>query len=134
MSFTYSDDLLLERDRIRFAVGDTTEEAGPKPEDANYTDEELAGLLAIEGTWQRTAAAVFENLAGLWSRHVTFSAAGMSANQSDIAAQYRLSATEWRQQWGGSSTFGSVAPIRADGYSDDIDSTTTDSDLLAEYQ
>ena len=126
MTVTYLDNLASDRDLVRFAIGDTVEDSGPKPEDGNYSDEEIAGLLAIEGTWQRTTAAVFENLAALWAKHVTFDADGMSANQSDVATQYRVSAQEWRQKYGGGSTSGSQAVIRADGYSSDIDNIETE--------
>lgn len=126
MSFTYSDALALDRDRIRFHIGDTVTAAGPKPADANFTDAEIAGLIAIEGTWQRTVAAAFEVLASLWAKHVTFGADGMSASLSNVAEQYRASAKEWRQKYGGGATSGSQAVIRADGYSQDIDNIETD--------
>ena len=126
MTVTYLDTLATDRDRVRFAIGDTIEDSGPKPEDANYSDEELAGLMAIEGTWQRATASAFENLASLWARHVDFSADGMSASLSNVAEQYRASAKEWRQKYGGGSTSGSQAVIRADGYSSDIDNIETE--------
>jgi len=125
MSFTYDDGLATDRDKIRFAIGDTVYEAGQKPEDVNFSDEELAGLLAIEGSWERAVAAAFETLAALWTKHVTFNAEGISASMSDIADRYRQSAVEWRQRFGDppasvKTQFGSVSPTRVDAYSDDI--------------
>lgn len=130
MAFTYTDTLVSDRDKVRFAIGDTVEASGPKPEDGNFTDAEVDGLLALEGSWGRAAAAAFEALSALWAKHVSFGADGMSASQSDIANQYRQSATEWRKKYGtsipaGAGAFGSTAPIRADGYSDDLDSIET---------
>jgi hypothetical protein len=126
MAFTYSDALALDRDKVRFALGDTVSAAGPKPADANFSDGELAGLLAIEGTWQRAVAAGFETLTALWAKQVTFGADGMSASLSNVAEQYRASAKEWRQKYGGGETSGSQAVIRADGYSQDIDNVQVD--------
>jgi hypothetical protein len=124
--FSYTDALAADRDRVRFAIGDTEYGSGPKPADVNFTDDELDGLITIEGTWQRAVAAGFENLASLWSKHVTFSAGGMSASQSDIAAQYRTTALEWRGKFGtaGVARCGSAAVTRKDGYSSDLDSVT----------
>jgi hypothetical protein len=123
---TYAGDLTTDLDRVRFYIGDTVLGAGPKPLDTNFTDAEIAGLLAIEGTWQRATAAAFETLASLWAKHVTFGADGMSASLSNVAEQYRASAKEWRQKYGGGSTSGSQAVIRADGYSQDIDNVEVD--------
>lgn len=124
MAFTYSDTLLTDRDRVRFAVGDTLEDAGPRPGDVNFSDAEIAGLITLEGSWQRAVAAAFETLASLWATHTTFDADGMSADQSDIANQYRDQAASWRRRFGEAAGMsgGSVAVTRVDGYSDDIDS------------
>jgi hypothetical protein len=126
VAFTYSDTLATDCDRVRFAIGDTVSASGPKPADANFTDAELAGLVTIEGTWQRATAAAFEVLASLWAKHPTFEADGVRASQSDIAKQYRESALEWRKRFGTSGTMscGSTAVIRQDGYSSDLDSVT----------
>lgn len=131
MAHTYSEALILDRDKIRFHIGDTVVDKGPKPEDANFSDAEIAGVQAIEGSWQSTVAGIFETLAALWSKHVTFSAqeGNMSAALSDVASQYRRSALEWRAKasaLGGSDfTFlGSGPAIRADGYSNSLDNVS----------
>ena len=129
MAFTYSDALVLDRDRVRFAIGDTPPSAGPKPDDGNFTDAEIAGLLDIEGSWQRAVAGAFETLSALWAKHVTFIAGtGMQSNQSDIANSYRTSAKEWRDKYGYGKepSAGSEPVVRADGYSDDIDNVTVE--------
>jgi len=131
MAWTYKDDLVADRDKIRFAIGDTVSGSGPKPEDGNFTDAELDGLFAIEGSWPSTTAAAFETLAALWSKQVTFSAqeGNMSAQLSDVATQYRKSAAEWRAKasaLGGSdfTLLGSGPAIRADGYSNNLDNVS----------
>ncbi len=127
MSVTYVGDLSTDRDRVRFYIGDTVADAGPKPEDENFSDEELDGLIAVEGSWQRAVAAAFETLAALWAKHTTFNADGMSAQQSDIAALHRAAAADWRSRYGiaGTATCGSRALTRADAYSSDLDNLST---------
>lgn len=129
MAITYAGTLATDLDRVRFHLGDTdtATSKGPKPADGQFTDNELNGLISVEGSWQRAVAAGFEALASLWARHVDFDAGGMSASQSQIAAQYRQSALEWRTKYGVGSSggSGSRAVTRADGYSDDLDNVTT---------
>jgi hypothetical protein len=126
VAFTYSDALTADRDRVRFRLGDTLLDAGPKPADANFSDEEIDDLLDDEGSWQRAVAGAFETLAALWARHVSFSADGLQMNQSDIADKYAASAAIWRGRHGTSAvgSCGSASAIRADGYSDDLDNVT----------
>ena len=126
MAFTYSDALATDRDRVRFNIGDTTLNAGPKPADANFTDAELTGLVTIEGNWQRATAAAFELLAAAWAKHPSFSAGDMSTSQSDIAQAYAATAKLWRMRYGSgvATGAGSAASTRADGYSDDLDNVT----------
>lgn len=122
MSFTYEDSLSADRDKIRFYIGDTTYESGPKPAGENFTDEELAGLVTLEGNWQRAIAACFEALASNWAQHPNFSADGVSVSQSDTAKHYREKAAEWRRTAGsGALMVGGVASVtRIDGYSYDV--------------
>ncbi len=130
MTFTYLGTLATDLDKVRFHIGDTTASSGVKPADANFTDAELDGLVALEGSWPRAVAAAFETLAALWSRHATFNAGATSVSLSDIAAQYRQSAADWRARYGSASAYssGSSAVTRADAYSSDIDATTTSDD------
>ncbi len=121
MAFTYAGDLSSDREKVRFYLQDAVSGSGPKPADANFTDEELDGLITAEGSWQRAVAAGFETLAAAWRRYPTFKADGLSLNRSDIAKGYSTQAKEWRRKYGGSGGgAGSRAVTRADGYSDDI--------------
>jgi hypothetical protein len=125
MSFTYTDTLAASRDKVRFYLQDTTYNGGPKPADANFSDEELDGLISVEGTWQRAVAAGFEALAAAWRRYPNFSADGLQVSRSDIAKGYDAQAADWRTRYGaatGASRAGSRAVTRVDGYSNDVDS------------
>lgn len=125
MSFTYLGTLATDLDKVRFHVQDTEYDAGPKPADANFTNEEINGLITTEGTWQRAVAGLFETLAATWGRHVTFNADGVSVSQSDVARYYSEQGKLWRKKWGNASgstgSFGSSTVIRKDGYSDSYD-------------
>ena len=127
MAFTYSDGLLTDRDRIRFFIGDTVSAAGTLPGGTNFTDAELTGLLAIEGTWQRTVAAALDKLVGAWAQStVSWSADGVSVTGSNVAGKYATRLADWRRLYGinGSPSVGSRPTTRADGYSDDLDNVT----------
>lgn len=125
MTFTYTDTLDEDRDKVRFYLQDVVMGAGPKPGDGNFTDEELDGLITVEGDWQRAVAAGFETLAAAWRRYPSFSADGLQLSRSDIARGYADQATEWRTKYGSAtstSRAGSRAVTKVDGYSDDVDS------------
>ena len=115
MAFTYEGDLSTDLDKVRFYIQDITEDSGPLPADANFADATLNGLITAEGTWQRATAAAFETLAAAWTRHVTFSADGLSISRSDIADGYTEKAALWRRRWGSAS--GQIATLdREDEY------------------
>lgn len=123
--FTYQDDLSADRYRVRFYIQDTTESAGPKPNDANFSDAEIDGLIALEGTWQRAVAAGFETLAAAWRRYPSFATEGLRLDRTAIADGYAAQAKEWRSKYGAGTTAatsraGSRAPTRQDGYSQDV--------------
>ena len=128
MSFTYTDTLTTDLDRVRFHIGDTVNDSGPRPSDGNFTDEEITGLVTLEGTWQRSVAACFERLAAEWQRYPTFKADGLSLNRSDIAKGYAEQAKIWRLKYGGTAgtTVGYKAIVKVDGYSDDVDNLEMD--------
>jgi hypothetical protein len=129
---TYDDALSTDKDKVRFYIQDITAGAGPKPSDGNFSDDEIAGLVTAEGSWQRAVAGAFEALESAWRRYPNFSADGLSVNRSDIANGYAQKAAAWRKQYGtagssGTSTTrtGSRAVTRRDGYSSDLDNVTT---------
>ena len=127
MTFTYDDTLSADCDKVRFYLQDTAVGEGPLPGDGNFTDEELEGLISVEGVWQRAVAAGLETLANAWRRYPSFEADGLNLKRSDIADGYAAQAKEWRRKFGESSAAatsrtGSRAVTRVDSYSDDIDS------------
>ena len=96
MAFTYVDDLSTNRDKVRFSIRDTTEDSGPRPGGANFSDAEIAGLISIEGTWRRAVTAAFDTLAAEWSKYADVAAGPHRESLSQIAKSYRQQADEWR--------------------------------------
>lgn len=123
MTFTYAGTLATDLDTIRFQIGDTVENSGVKPNDGNFSDEEINGLLAREGTAERTIAALYENLAAVWARYVNTRIGPRSEELGKVADNYLKLAKQYRDDYGyGRTTLRTGFVTRVDGYSDDIDS------------
>lgn len=123
MAFTYDPDLTADRDKVRYYLRDITVSSGPLPDDANFSDQELDGLLTLEGSWQRAVAGGFEALASAWRRYPSFQADGLRLDRTAISNGYAKDAKQWRDRFGvGGTRFGARAVTRVDGYSDDVDS------------
>jgi hypothetical protein len=132
MTVTYLGTLATERDKVRFHLGDTAEDAGPRPADANFTDAEIDGLITAEGSWQRAVAAGFERLAAEWTRFPSFRETnGLSLNRSDIAKGYREQAETWGADFPRAVPAYVAGQITKDGYSDDV--ASDDVDTTGEY-
>ena len=132
MAFTYAGTLTTNLDKIRFYLGDVTEDGGPRPSDGNFSDAEIAGLVTAEGTWQRAVAAGFERLAAEWRRYPTFKADGLSLNRSDIAKGFWEQAQDWRGKFGRTVSIKTAGQVKVDAYSDDI--TSDDVDTSGEFE
>ena len=132
MAFTYDDSLSADRDKVRRWLNDVTEDSGPLPDDSNFSDNEIAGLIDAEGTWQRAVAAGFEALAMAWARYPSFKADGLSLNRSDIAKRYQEQAEKWRADYGRTRGVNVAGIIKLDGYSDDV--TSDDVEAAGEYE
>jgi len=124
MTVTYLGTLATSRDKVRFYLGDKIENAGPLPNDANFSDAEIDGLITAEGSWQKAVAAGFETLAARWRRYPDFKADGLSLSRSDIADGFLEQAKNWRRTYGRGTGAGSRAMTRVDAYSDDKDNVT----------
>ena len=125
MAFTYDDALTGNRDKVRFHLQDTVNDAGPKPGDVNFSDDEIDGLVTAEGSWQRAVAAGFETLASAWIRYPSFRTEALGLNRSDIAKSYQEQAKQWRKRYGtGGGAVTARAVTRADGYSSTYDTVT----------
>lgn len=115
MAFTYLGTLTTDRDKVRFYIQDVSEDSGPKPDDANFTDAEIDGLLTAEGNWEQAVAAAFEVLAAAWAGYADWQAGPRRENASQIAQRYQEQAEKWRdKQAGGVATL-----TRTDAYTDD---------------
>ena len=120
MTFTYLGTLATDLDQVRFAIQDKVLQAGPLPDQGNFSDEELAGLISREGDWTRAVAAAFEALEAAWSTHADLQVGQRREAYSQIAARYGSLADKWRRDHGHSSTRAlAVIPVRSDGYSGD---------------
>lgn len=124
MTFTASTAYTTDLDKVRQNIRDVTENAGPRPGDANFSNEVINGIISDEGSWQRAVAKCFEMLASEWRRYPDFKTDGLSLNRSDIANGFVEAAKEWRSKYGTPNR--SYAPVYVtgqipqDGYSDDI--------------
>lgn len=122
MAFTYASDFTLDRDKIRHYIRDTVEFSGPLPNDNNFSDAEIAGLVTIEVTVERAIAGAFETLAAAWITHPTFQADNMAISNSHIARNYQEQADVWRKRYGPwrfTGQVGFVIPTVRDEYTDD---------------
>ena len=128
MTFTYVGTLVTDLDKIRFKLQDTVSGSGIKPNGGNFTDEEINGLLAIEGTVNRTVSALYEALAVVWSNYVDTQVGARREALSTVADKYMNLASKWRDQYGYADTSTVLSTgfvTRVDGYSDDITSGKT---------
>ncbi len=120
-TFTYSlnDDI----GKVRLGIGDRVEDAGPRPDNANFTDEELQFLVDNEGTWQRAIAAALEILSHEWARVADLTVGDRKEAFGMVSKQYASRAESIREVHGGSSTSAaySVGLTRVDGYSEEVE-------------
>ncbi len=119
MTFTYNEDLSTDLDVIRFRVSDTTSGSGLKPDGSNFTDEEISGLLTIEGSPERTIAAIYENLATAWANYVDTQIGARSEKLSQKATRYASLAKQWRDDYGSVGLSGISIGILDEGISED---------------
>lgn len=123
MGITYRDSLTTDRDKIRLRIGDTQQDAGPRPDKRNFSDDEIKFILSEEGSVVTAAVAhCFEILQSEWSSYalleregdIQFSAISTSNRFGDLAEL-------WRAKPGGSAeaeaSGGLVTLKRQDAYS-----------------
>lgn len=101
MTFSYDLDASgapLTRARLRLAIGDTAEGSGPRPNGANYADEELSAFLFLEnGNLSRAQARALETLAGEWARYAGSYRLGPESGESLTAVRYAEQAAQLRR-------------------------------------
>lgn len=124
MSFTYdlasSDSDTVALSKVRLEIGDTTEDAGVKPNGSNLADEEISVWLSDEDdNVMRAAARACEALSRMWSPVGNYSSGPRREDLGKVSADWAARAEALRTLYGGSSgsTF-AVATGRSDGYSE----------------
>jgi hypothetical protein len=124
MAVTYTDTLLTDRDVFRATLNDTVSGSGPRPGTGtatNFSDNEIAGLITLEGNVNRAIARAYEILAGAWSRYGLSEIGPRKEDLKGIAEAYRKLGVQWRADYGtAAATVTSGFVTRVDGYSDDI--------------
>ena len=126
MTLTYAGTYSSDREKVRFHIADTTASAGPRPADANYTDELLDPLITAAGSWKVAVAQMFDALAAEWSQYANTQVGPRREDFGKVADAYAKRAKSWRDDYGirTGTTAGSKTVTRKDGYSDDKDNVT----------
>lgn len=127
MAFTYSEDLSNDRDKVRFNIGDTVEDAGVRPKRKNFSDAEIDAVINLEGSWQLAVANCLESLATAWAANPSYSASAASHSESrqqgNLAGEFRRRAVDWRNRYGDKATTrryaGTAKTLRSDSFTSD---------------
>jgi hypothetical protein len=108
MAFTY--DLTTDRGEVRLNLGDTQENAGPRPDKRNFSDDEIDHFIATETDGNTAATALgFEILASEWTSYTIAEREGeVSFDAKEVADNYLEIASEWRAKPGGGDGGGSL--------------------------
>ena len=120
MAVTYVDTLLTDRDIIRAQLNDTVSGSGPKPAGGNFSDNEIAGILAAEGSANRAIARFYEILAAAWANKGISEIGPRKEDLKAVSEHYAKLAAQWREDYGSASRGVSTGfATRVDGYSQD---------------
>jgi hypothetical protein len=108
MAFTY--DLTTNRGVVRLNLGDTVENAGPRPDKRNFSDVEIDYLITTETAGNAAAAALgFETLASEWAAYTVSEHEGeVSFDAKEVSNQYFELAAYWRSKPNGGTGGGSL--------------------------
>ena len=104
MTFTYLGDLSTDLDTIRFKVGDTVSGSGIKPNGGNFTDEEINGLLTLEGNVNFTIGAIYKANANAWANYVDTRIGPRDEKLSQARDYWMKVSKKWDDENGTSST------------------------------
>lgn len=98
MAFTY--DLTTDRGVVRFNLGDTIENEGPRPSKRNFSDAEIDYLIATETAGNTAATALgFETLASEWGAYAIQEREGeVSFDAKEVIDKYFKLANYWRNK------------------------------------
>jgi len=100
MAFFYDDALTENRDKVRFSLGDTERNRGPRPDGRNFSDAEIAYLLTAESDVVDAAIAFgFETLRDEWaSFSVSEKEGDVSFDAKKVRDDYDKAASHWRKK------------------------------------
>ena len=113
MAFTYS--LSTDLGKVRLAIGDTVNGTGPRPNGANFSDEEinvyLTPALAAGNSYGRAVSQLLRLLANEWTSKASISIGEYRVDYNNVAANYRTAAAEWERMTdaSGAQTAGGIA-------------------------
>lgn len=118
--FTYDPTLIDKVSQVRFFIGDTVANAGPRantssdPTNSNFADEEISAILDREsGNVDSTVAVFLDILATEWSALATSITVGPRKEELwRVSSRYQDQATEWRTNTGLSNKAFSSGVIR----------------------
>ena len=98
MPVTYQEDFTANRDVVRFHIGDTEGDKGPRPDGRNFTDAEIAQLLSAESDVVNAAIALgFETLRDEWAPFALSEKEGdVSYDAKAVYDKFDQSASFWR--------------------------------------
>jgi hypothetical protein len=99
MAFTYR--LSTDLGKTRLAIGDTTSGGGPRPEGANFSDEEinvyLTPAIAAGNSYGRAVVQLLRLLANEWTSKASISIGEYRVDYNNVAANYRTAADQWER-------------------------------------
>ncbi len=122
MTFSYSDALTTDRDKVRLRIGDTQRDAGPRPDKRNFSDEEISFLLTDEGNVVGAIGQAFEVLANEWESFSISERLGeVNYDAKEKAQDYDRRAAKYPHKSGGLTTFFGLNYRSTDDAGDDIE-------------
>ena len=97
MAITYDDTLPDNLSTVRFNIGDTVEDEGPRPANRNYSDNEINALLTKNNNDTLICTAVlFDTLATEWSKFaISFTMGPRKEELFRIAGRFEGLSREW---------------------------------------
>lgn len=120
MPVTYNEPWTLDRDKVRFYLADTVEDQGPRPEGANFSDDELDSLYDDKGDVDRTVAAALDTLAVQWTQYANLTLGPLREDYTKVAEGYRAQAKAWKREHSIYPGVSCAPIIKVDAYKDDI--------------
>lgn len=104
MAFSYSPDLDDDISKVRFNIGDSVENAGPRPNTdvTNFSNEEIQAVLNENSTHAGKATAVlFDTLSAEWTRFaISYTMGPRKEELYRISSRYEAMSREWANKSG----------------------------------